>query len=105
MKEPLYTQKGTQITDTLRFFHGDGPAQQFEAGNKIGGNYPCTGCDAKSSLFDDIAYSFRADHVTLTDRQKFILQGVSKKGFNPLKDLKVAELRAELESRGISGKS
>ena len=32
--------------DVLRYYHGDGPARQFEAGNNIGGDYLCTGCGA-----------------------------------------------------------
>ena len=86
------------ITDVVRFFHGDGPAQQFEAENKVGGHYPCVACDAKSSCFDDLAYCFHANCVTLEDRQKFILKGVSwkRKHINPLSDLNIAELRVEL---------
>ena len=57
----------------LRFFHGDGSAQQFEAGNKIGGNYPCVGCEAHSGGLDYLAYTFRAKHLLLGERQSFIL--------------------------------
>ena len=38
------------------FLHGDGPAQQFEAGHSVGGNYCCIGCGARSMLFDDIVH-------------------------------------------------
>ncbi len=31
---PLTTSAGTPLQDILRFFHGDGPAQQFEAGRR-----------------------------------------------------------------------
>ena len=34
---PLQLNSGIKVFDVLRFFHGDGPAQQFEAGNSIGG--------------------------------------------------------------------
>ena len=30
------------------------PAQQFEAGHCIGGNYCCVDCGARSTLFDDL---------------------------------------------------
>ena len=33
------------LNDTMRFFHGDGPAAALEAGNQNGGNYFCTSCD------------------------------------------------------------
>ena len=62
---PLETATGCQLYDVLRFFHGDGPAQQFEAGNKIGGNYPCVGCEAHTGRFDDLAYTFCAKHLSL----------------------------------------
>jgi len=103
LDQKLTTKAGTLITDKLRYFHGDGPAHQFEAGNKIGRHYPCVGCQAKSSCFDDLAHSFRANHLTLDDRQTFMLQGVmwKNKSINPLNDLKVASLRSELEARGI----
>ena len=68
---PLETATGGQLYDVLRFFHGDGPAQQFEAGNKIGGNYPCVGCEAHTGRFDDLAYTFRAKHLSLGERQSF----------------------------------
>jgi hypothetical protein len=38
---------GVQVNDVMRFFHGDGPAQQFEAGNSVGGNYCCVGCGVR----------------------------------------------------------
>ena len=104
LDQDLHTQQGTPVHDVVRFFHGDSPAQQLEAGNKVGGHYPCVACDAKSSCFDDFAYCFRANCVTLEDRQQFILKGESwkRKNINPLSDLNVANLRSELQARGIS---
>ncbi len=40
----LTTEAGTPVQDILRFFHGDGPAQQFEAGHNQGGTYSCKEC-------------------------------------------------------------
>lgn len=45
----LETMSGVPVQDVCRFFHGDGPAAQFEAGHKIGGKYSCVGCGAESS--------------------------------------------------------
>ena len=99
---PLVTATGGQLYDVVRFFRGDGPAQQFEAGNKIGGNYPCVGCEAHTGLFDDLGYTFRAKHLSLGERQSFILNGEAwKQNINPLSNLKVAELRKELKVRGF----
>ena len=38
MDADLHTDAGVPVHDVTRFFHGDGPAQQVEAGAKIGGN-------------------------------------------------------------------
>ena len=101
--ETIYTEAGISVTDVVRFFHGDGPAQQFEAGNKIGGYHCCVDCDAHSTRFDDLAYCFRSCHLTLSDCQEFLLEGESWKrnSINPLNKLKVAELHTELSKRGI----
>ena len=106
LQETLKTSRGTVITDVIRIFHGDGPAQRFEAGNKIGGNYACVGCDAKASTFDDPVLTHHANHPTLSDRQNFILQGIlwKSKPLNPFHGLKVAELRSELSACGIDTK-
>lgn len=55
----LKTTSGVPIHDVCRFFHGDAPAAQFEAGHNIGGKYSCPGCGAESCRFDDFAYCFR----------------------------------------------
>lgn len=41
LSKPVQTEKGTDITDTLRFFTGDHPATQ---GTKQGGTYKCGMC-------------------------------------------------------------
>ena len=86
----------------MRFFHGDGPAQQFEAGQHIGGDYFCIGYNVLSTRADDIAYSFRCHRLTMSERQEFVLKGSAwkKGGINPLDNLKVQELREEILARG-----
>ena len=102
LKDKVALSNGVTIEDKLRYFYGDEPAQQVEAGSKQGGYYPCVGCTAKSTMFDDIAYSYRCNHMTVADRQKFVLKGQAWKqqGVNPLDDLRVNQLRAELEAHG-----
>ena len=99
---PMKTSTGVEIQDTVRFFHGDGPAQQFEAGNKIGGNYPCTGCGAVITSMDDFAYCTRQNRRTLEEIQEFVLKGQAwkKGGINPLDKLCVNDLRNELRLCG-----
>ena len=60
MGETLKTTTGVEIRDIVRFFYGDGPAAQFEAGQKQGGSYCCVGCSAHSGRFSDRAYCYRA---------------------------------------------
>ena len=47
-----------QSGDIVRFFHGEGPAQQFEwkHGRR---NFCCVACGARSDRTDDIAYTYR----------------------------------------------
>ena len=41
LKEDLALLSGIKIHDVFRFFKGDAPAHQFEAGHQKGGNYVC----------------------------------------------------------------
>lgn len=47
--------------------------------------------DAESIRFDDLPYSFRHQHITLQERQSFMLQGIAWKqgggGSRPLDNL------------------
>ena len=71
----LITTAGVEVRDIVRFFYGDGPAAQFEAGQKQGGSYCCVGSGAHSGRFTDIAYCYRAPKQSLQERQEFVLQG------------------------------
>ena len=106
LSEQLITKVGIPVVDVMRYFYGDGPAMQFEAGNKIGGYHNCVGCDAHSQRFDDLVYCFHANRQTLAERQEFILKGIAWKqsDINPLSNLRVAQLRNELEKRGCDTK-
>ena len=75
MRSTLITTAGVEVRDIVRFFYGDGPAAQFEAGLKQGGSYCCVGCGAHSGRFTDIAYCYRAPKQSLQERQEFVLQG------------------------------
>ena len=103
---PLLLSNGTKILDVLRFFHGDGPAQQFEAGNSVGGAYFCVGCGVNWNRVYDIAYASRCELKSLQQRQDFLLQGVAWKDLTtrPLDKLLLADLQKELNLRGIAMK-
>ena len=87
-------------------FHGDNPAQRYETGNKIVGNYPCTMCHSHVSQFDDLAFYFKADNVSLTERWALLLSGCmwKEQRQTPLEKLTVVQLREELAFRGIEVK-
>lgn len=103
---PLELCDGIKVFDVLRFFHGDGPAQQFEAGNSVGGTYCCVGCGVNWDRIDDIAYAYRCQQLSLADRQQFLLEGLAWKNIDvrPLDKLLLADLRKELSMRGIDTK-
>ena len=44
LNEPLFTSGGVRVFNTLKYFKGDKPAAEFEAGISCGGNFPCVGC-------------------------------------------------------------
>ena len=104
----LKLSSGDEVTDVARFFHGDGPAQQFESGNTIGGNYSCVGCGARSDRFDDVAYTYRCPAQPIAERPQFLLKGHSWKNIKnrPLDKLLLADLQKELRVRGyeVQGK-
>lgn len=47
LKNPKKSSLGIDIFDKLQFFVGDHPAQAFERGSQIGGNYKCGNCDCQ----------------------------------------------------------
>ena len=49
----LQTKKG-DVTDVMRFFHGDSPACSFEIGHQKGGNYFCWDCGIFAKKSDDM---------------------------------------------------
>lgn len=109
LSENLQATNCVSITDRMRFFCGDKPAQQFERGTQIGGNYKCGGCGCKDAMMQDLAHALQCHWRSLADLQSLVLGGKygnSLGTLKPLDGLKVNELREELEARGkgTSGK-
>ncbi|KAK3718960.1 hypothetical protein QZH41_017573, partial [Actinostola sp. cb2023] len=98
---------GITITDTMRFFKGDGPAVAFEVGQQKGGHYFCSACGMHAILSDDLDHFFRCKHVSLSDRQNIVLNGPqgrsgSKKHMpKPFEHLKKKDIQAELRARKL----
>jgi hypothetical protein len=107
MKVKLQTKSGNNVTDTMRFFHGDSPARQPEAGQQKGGKFYCSGCGANAQQAYQLDICFSCHYLSLSDRQQLVLAGplgrkISlAKSPKPFKNLKRDELIRELNARGI----
>lgn len=91
------TSDGVKVNDVMRFFHGDGPEQQFESGEQRGGNAGCSACSGDSRGYRDLTYSFQRTQLSLEDRQQIVLAGPAGRakrngGIKPFKETPVAEL-------------
>ena len=63
----------------MRFFHGDGPAAQFESGNQKGGHYFCPVCEISLKETDNIKLSHNHEIRSLSDLKAHVVRGsVSK---------------------------
>jgi len=105
LSEGLPATNGVTITDKLRFFCGDKPAQQFERGAQIGGIYKCGSCGCKDRKMQDLAHAFQCNWWSLADLQSLVLAGKygnSPGRLKPFDSLKVDELQQELEARGYN---
>ena len=69
LKWPIKSPKGQTIHDHLRFFKGDHPEIQFEAGNSQGGTFPCL-CGLSKGHFNDLESVFRSSLVGMETRHK-----------------------------------
>ncbi len=57
LSHTITNDKGIPITDEVRFFVGDKPAQQFERGTQIGGVYKCGVCGCKGNRMQDLSHA------------------------------------------------
>ena len=99
---------GCELNDVVRFFHGDGPACELEAGQQKNERYPCWLCAVNFDLGNDLAYMYSLPYLSLEDRMQKILQSECsenriKEGKTKLyKNLQKHEIIDELHQRGIS---
>ena len=68
MQKPIQCPNEIIINDITRFFKGDSPARQFEAGQQKGGNFFCTSCSILSSHVKKICFSNTKEMMSLQDR-------------------------------------
>ena len=95
------------LNDTIRLFHGDGPASAFEAGNQKGGYYFCPSCDVHACLTDDIAHCYLKKMSSLSEKQNKVLRGKFGRHNSriqktcPFAKLSAKQIHEELKSRNI----
>ena len=84
LSQPLSDEKGINITNRIRFFTGDKPAQQFECGAQVGGAYKCGGCGCIDTLMQDLSHALQCAPRSLSQLQSLILRGklVDKRGYS-----------------------
>ena len=68
LKEDLALPSGITTYDVFRFFKGDAPACQFEAGHQKGHNYVCVACPIHCNLIHDLVHSYSLQNMSLKDR-------------------------------------
>ena len=96
----LLSRQNARIKDVCRFFHGDHPSQEVEAGEQIGGGYGCCGCTGASTNYINHVGSLRATHITLEERRKKVLEGPAGRerrngGVHPFKNMSKEDLVRE----------
>lgn len=104
LPNPVYTESGMAITDTVRYFTGDHPAAQFEQGTKHGGMYKCGACGCKETLFSDQAHALAHVWRPLDTLQSLATGGTFGKQpgvLRPFDSLRVNKLKRELGARGV----
>ena len=66
LSSPTKSSLGIDVYDRLQFYH---PAQAFERGSQMGGNYKCGNCGCHSNRIDDFAHVSKCPLRTLEDVQ------------------------------------
>ena len=64
---------------TIRFFHGDGPACEMEAGKQKNGKYPCWICPANFNSASNLSYVLGLPHQDLQDRMQHVMKTTCSK--------------------------
>ncbi len=101
LSDGVSTSGGIEVDDTLRFFIGDHPAQQFERGTQIGGTCKCGSCGCEDVRMDDLAYACRCEWRSLADLQALMVAGKHGNKVKAFSGLRVAEVCEELHAREI----
>eukprot|EP00111_Clytia_hemisphaerica_P011260 TCONS_00032984-protein len=102
LKLPMFFGR-IEVQDLMRFFIGDHPELAFEAGNSIGGHYPCT-CGCLSEKFGNFQAMCECKPLTLEERRQKIVAGPAGRrhnAINPFESLTPEVVLKECMLRGI----
>ena len=105
---PTLICDNVELYDIVRFFHGDGPACQLEAGQQKGGDYPCWSCPVNIKRSSDIVHSYYLPTLGIKERIEKVIE--SKNSQIKLKtnevhmfsELRKKEIMIELRQRNVS---
>lgn len=103
IESPIERQDGDPIIDRLVGYSGDLQARWMEAGLQKGGTFRCgSGCGLRISYFPSFASTVNRKIPSFLELQRCATAGrYGKVAGKNLHDLPAAEVRTELESRGI----
>ena len=69
LSKPISTASGTPVADRMRFFHGDSPSRQYEAGQQRGGGgFYCALSGANAQRVYELDCVFRGSAAVNTSR-------------------------------------
>ena len=108
LSENIKTDSGIELNDKMKFFKGDGPAAQFEAGQQKGGDYFCWSCNLFAGRSDDLTYALNTEYTSLQDRISLLLKSSRSKAASRKRELKLyknmqkPDIISELHDRGVA---
>ena len=108
MTTNLITHNGSEFIDTARFFHGDNPAREVEAGQQKGGHYFCSNCGCHAERVNELDHALNCPIISFQNRIDAVMKlgtvsraNSIKQKLKPLSSLSKKELEKELGARGI----
>ena len=75
LTDDVTSNSGIKIVDTVRFFKGDKPVAELEAGMCTCGSYPCVGCACDHNRFPDSPHVVNCEQRSLERIQEVALAG------------------------------
>ena len=81
------------VHDIIRFFHGDGPACQFKAGQQKGGDFPCRACPINTNSSNDVAHVLYQPIMGVKERIQKVLMTKSSQAKTKLNNLYLFKIK------------